>query len=208
MSFVFVLIPFPTISCCIQTKGTNGALWSIFGSVVGASPIVRYRVIYVGVVVAVAVGIAVASVPTTVGIYSSSNCCASSVGGGASFVDELAILLQQFINLRLLLVSLCLLFLHHLQQIIILHRHLLDVLFVGSCRYRYLTYIGFQASCLLASVLFCAGGTIKHMLEGIIALVPHCHVPSVLELSLKVDPHLFGYGFFFPSHQLLFGEHI
>ena len=192
----------------MRAKGTNGTLWAIVCYFVGAIPSVRSPVISGGVAVAVVVGIAVASVPTTVGIYSSSNCCASSVGGGASFVDELAILLQQFINLRLLLVSLCLLFLHHLQQIIILHRHLLDVLFVGSCRYRYLTYIGFQASCLLASVLFCAGGTIKHMLEGVIALVPHFHIPSVLELSLKVDPHLFGYGIFFPSHQLLFGEHI
>ena len=123
------------------TKDKNGALWSIVGSVVGASPIVQYRVIDVGVVVAVAVDIVVASLPTTVGIFSSSTCCASSVviGGGANFVDELAILLQQLINLRLIFVYLGLLFPDHLQEIVILRRHLLDVLFVGSCRYRYFT---------------------------------------------------------------------
>ena len=117
MSFVFVLIQFPTISCCMQTKGTNVALWAIFSSVVGASPSVRSRVVAVGVAVSVAVGIAFATVPTTVGISSSSTCCASSVGisGGADFVDELPILLQKFINLRLLLVYLGLMFPDHLQ---------------------------------------------------------------------------------------------
>ena len=116
MSFAFVLIQFPTISCYMRTKGSNFVLWAIFGSVVGDSHSVRSRVIAVGVVVAVAVGIAVALVPTTVGISSSSTCCASSVGigGGADFVDELPILLQKFINLRLLPVNLGLLFPDHL----------------------------------------------------------------------------------------------
>ena len=125
----------------MRMKGTNGALWAIFGSVIGASPSVQSRVVAVGIAVAVAVGIAVATVPTTVGISSSSTCCASSVGigGGADFVDDLTILLQQFINLRLLLVDLGLLFPDHLQQIIVLRHHLLDMLFVGSCRYRYFT---------------------------------------------------------------------
>ena len=79
--------------------------------------------------------------PTTVGISSSSTCCASSVGigGGANFVDEMAILFQKFINLRLLFVDLGLMFPDNLQQIVIFSRHLLDVPFVGSCRYRYFT---------------------------------------------------------------------
>ena len=118
----------------MRTKGTNGALWEIFGSIVDDSPSVRSRFVAAGVTVAVAVSIAVASVPTTVGIFSSSTCCASGVGigGGAGFVDELPILLQQFINLSLLLVDLGLLFLDHLQR-----SHLLDMIFVGICRYRY-----------------------------------------------------------------------
>ena len=125
----------------MRTKGTNNSLWEIFGSVVSASTSVRYRVIAVGVAVAIAVGIAVASIPTPVGIFISSTCCASSVGigGGANFVDEMAILIQKFINLRLLFVNLGLLFPDHLQQIVILSRHMLDVLFVGSCRYLYFT---------------------------------------------------------------------
>ena len=123
----------------MRTKGTNGALWKILGSVVGSRSSVRSRVIAVGVAVAVAVGIAVATIPTTVGISRSSTCCASSVGIGvaADFVDELSVLLQQFINLRLLLFDLGLLFPDDLQQIIILSRHLLDVLFIGSCCYHY-----------------------------------------------------------------------
>ena len=141
MFFVFVLIQLPTITCYMRTKGENGELWAIVGSVVGAIPRVQSRVISVGVAVAVAVSIAVAWVPTKVGISSSSTCCASSVGigCGADFVDELLILLQQLINLRLLFVDLGLLFPDHLQQIVILRRHLLDVLFVRSCRYRYFT---------------------------------------------------------------------
>ena len=139
MSFIFVLIQFPTISCYMQTKGGNGAPWDIVGSVAGSCCIIRSCVIDVGVVVAVAVGIAVASIPTTAVISSLSTCCSSIVGicFGANFVDELVVLLQQFINLRLLLVYLGLLFPDNLQQIVILSRHLLDVLFVGSCRYRY-----------------------------------------------------------------------
>ena len=81
MSFVLVLIQFPTISCYMLTKGGNGALWEIVSSVVGAIPSVRSRVI--------AVGVTVVLVPTTVGISGSSTCRASSVGigGGADFVD-------------------------------------------------------------------------------------------------------------------------
>ena len=125
----------------MRKKGTNGAIWEIVGSVVGASPCVRSRVVATGVAVSVAVGVAVALVPTTVAISSSSTCCASSVGigGGADFVDEVDIMLQQFINLRLLLVNFVLLFPDHLQQIVVLRRRLLDMLFVGSCRYRYFT---------------------------------------------------------------------
>ena len=123
----------------MRTKGKNSAIWEIVGSAVGASPSIRSRVMVVGVAVAVAIGIVLSKIPTTVGISRSSTCCASSVGivGGANFVDELAILIQQFINLRLLLVDLGLLCPDHLQKIVILSRHLLDVLFVGSCRYRY-----------------------------------------------------------------------
>ena len=130
----------------MRTKGTNGALWAIVGPVVGSSSQIRSRVIAVsfGVAVVVAVGIAVASLPTTVGISRSSICCASSVviGVGANFFDELAVLIQQFINMCLLLVYLGLLFPDDLQQIIILSRHLLDVLFVRCCRYRYFAEIG------------------------------------------------------------------
>ena len=117
----------------MRTKVTNVALWASVGYVVGAIPSVWSRVI--------AVGVTVALVPNTVGVSGSSTCCASSVGmsGGADIVDELPILLQKFINLRLLLVNLGLLFPDHLQQIVILRRHLLDMLFVGSCRYRYFT---------------------------------------------------------------------
>ena len=93
------------------------ALWEIVGSVVGTSPGVRSRVVAVGVVVAVSIGIAVAValVPTTVAISSSFSCSASSfgIGGGADFGDELPILLQQFINLRLMLVNLGLLLPYH-----------------------------------------------------------------------------------------------
>ena len=76
-----------------------------------------------------------------VGIFSSTTCCASSVGigGGANFFDELAVPLQKFINLRLLFFDLGLLFPDHHQQIVILSRHLLDVLFARSCCYRYFT---------------------------------------------------------------------
>ena len=51
-------------------------------------------------------------------------------------------MLHKFTNLSLLLVDLGLLFSDDLQQIIILSRHLLYVLFVGSCRYRYFAEIG------------------------------------------------------------------
>ena len=54
---------------------------------------------------------------------------------------ELAVLLQQFINLRLLLVYLGLLFSDYLQQVVVLSCHLLYVLFVGRCRYRYFAEI-------------------------------------------------------------------
>ena len=54
----------------------------------------------------------------------------------------MAVLLQQIINMSLLIVDLGLMFPDNLQQIVILSRHLLDVLFVSSCRYRYFTYIG------------------------------------------------------------------
>ena len=54
----------------MRTKGTNGSLGEILGSVVGSSHSILSRVIDFGVVVAVAVAdvIAVASIPTTVGI--------------------------------------------------------------------------------------------------------------------------------------------
>ena len=58
------------------------------------------------------------------------------------FFRELSVLLQQFINMRLLIVYLGLLFSDDLQHIVILSRHLLSVLFVGSCRYRYFAEIG------------------------------------------------------------------
>ena len=126
----------------MRTKGENGALRAIVGSVVGASHKFRSRFITFGVTVAVAVGIAVSSIPNMVGIFCSSTCLASSVGIGANFFDELAVLLQQFINLRLLLVDLGLLFSDDLQQIVIFSRHMLYVRFVGSCRYCYFVEIG------------------------------------------------------------------
>ena len=138
-----MLIQSPKISWCMRTKGTNGALREIVGSVVGASHSVRSRTIAVGVAVAVSIGIAVASIPTTVVILCSSICCVSSVGigVGANFFDDLVVLLQEFINLRLILVDLGLLFPDDLQQIVILSRHLLYAIFVGSCRYRYFAQI-------------------------------------------------------------------
>ena len=129
----------------MRTKGTNGALRDIFGSVVGASHRFFSCVIAVGVVVAVAIGIAVGMIPTTVGIFCSSTCFTYSVGIGVvtNFVDDLDVLFQQLINMRLLLVDLGLLFPEDLYQIAILSRHLLYVLFVGSFRYRYFADVGY-----------------------------------------------------------------
>ena len=90
----------------MQTKGTNGALRYIVGSV-GGSHIVRYRVIVVGV--------AVAWIPTTVGIFCPCTYSASRVGISTKFVYELEFLLHKFVNLSLLLVNLCLLFSDNLQ---------------------------------------------------------------------------------------------
>ena len=86
MSFAFVFIQLPTLSCCMQTKGTNGARRAIVGYVVGGSHSVRSRVIAIGLAVAVAVVIAVAKIPTTVGIFCSSTFCASSVDIGTNFL--------------------------------------------------------------------------------------------------------------------------
>ena len=85
-------------------KGTNGELEAIVCSVAGGSYSVRSRFSAVGV--AVASVIAVASIPTTMGISPSCTCWASSVGIFTNLVYELAVLLQQFINLRLLFVYL------------------------------------------------------------------------------------------------------
>ena len=120
---------------------TKGTLREFVGSVVGGSHSFQSRVIAVGVAVAVAIVIAFASIPTMVGIFCSSTCCASSVGIGTNFVYELAVLLQQLINMRLMLVYLGLLFSDDLQQVVVLSCHLLYVLFVGRCRYRYFTEI-------------------------------------------------------------------
>ena len=89
MSFVFVLVQLPAIICYMRTKETNGALWSIVGSVVGYIPSVWSCVIIVGFRVAFDIGIVVAMIPTKVGISTYSTCCASSVGigVGADFVD-------------------------------------------------------------------------------------------------------------------------
>ena len=99
----------------MHTKGENGALREIVGSIVGASHSVQSHVIAVGAAVAIAGGIAVALIPTTVGILCSSTCCASHVGIGANFIYDLAVLLQKFINLRLMLVYLGLMFSDDLQ---------------------------------------------------------------------------------------------
>ena len=120
-------------------KGTNGALGEIVCSVAGGSCSVRSRFISVGV--AVAGVIAVATIPTTVGIFGSCTCWPSSVGIVTNLVDELAVLLQQFINMRLLFVNLCLLFPNDLQYVVVLCGHLLDVFLVGRCRYRHLAEI-------------------------------------------------------------------
>ena len=53
----------------MRTKGKNGTLRAIVGSVVGGSHSVRSRIIGVGVTVAVGVAVAVASIPTKVGIF-------------------------------------------------------------------------------------------------------------------------------------------
>ena len=120
----------------MQTKGTNCALRAIFGSIVDGRHSVHSRVIAVGVAVAVVVVIAIASIPTAVGIFCSSTCCASSVGIDTNFFYDMAVLLQQFINFLLMLVDLGLIFSEHLQQVVVLSRHLLYVLFVGRCHYR------------------------------------------------------------------------
>ena len=123
----------------MRNKGGNFALGAIVGPVVGVRHSVRSRVIVVGV--AVAVVIAVALIPTTVGIFCSCTCCASSVGIDTNCFYDMAVLLQQFIDLRLLLVYLCLLFSDDLQQVVILRCHLWYVLFVGRCRYRHFAEI-------------------------------------------------------------------
>ena len=61
--FAFVFIQIPTISCFMQTQGTNGTLRTIVVSVVGGVHRGRSRVFVVDVVVAIV--IAVASPPTS-----------------------------------------------------------------------------------------------------------------------------------------------
>ena len=68
----------------MRTQGTNGALRVIVVSVVGDSHRGRSRVVVVGVVVAVV--IAVATIPTSVGIFFPCTCSASIVGIGTKFV--------------------------------------------------------------------------------------------------------------------------
>ena len=63
----------------------------------------------IAVGVAVAGVISVATIPTTVGIFRSCTSGASRVGIVTNLVYELAVLLQQFINLRLMFVYLYLL---------------------------------------------------------------------------------------------------
>ena len=123
------------------TKGTNGTLREIVGSVIGGSHSVRSCIITVGVVFEVVIVIVVASIPTTAAIFCSCTCCTVSVGIGTNFVYELAVLIHQFINMCLLLVDLGLLFSDDLQQVVVLSCHLLYVLFVSCCRYRYFAEI-------------------------------------------------------------------
>ena len=125
----------------MQTQSTNGALRAIVGSVVGGSHSGQPHVVVFGVVVAVV--IAVASILTFVGIFYPCNYSTSSVGIGTKFVYKLAVLLQKFINLRLMFVNLCLLFSDNLQQVVVFCCHLLYVLLVGRFRYRHFTEIVF-----------------------------------------------------------------
>ena len=97
----------------MRTEGTKGALRAIFGSVVGGIHSGRSRF-----GTAVAVVIAIAPIPTKGGIFCSCTCSTSSVGIGTKFVYELAVILQQFINLRLLFVNLCLLFSDDLLKVV------------------------------------------------------------------------------------------
>ena len=94
-------------------EGGKRRTWGDFCSVVSGKYSVRSHFIAVGV--SVADVIAVALVPTTMGIFRSCTCWASIVGIVTNFDDELSVLLQQFINLRLLFVYLCLLFSDDLQ---------------------------------------------------------------------------------------------
>ena len=106
----------------------------------------------------------------------------------------------------MMFVDLCLLFSDELQQVVVLCCHLMYVFLVGRCRYRHFVEIVCYA--LLASVFFRSGCTLKPMLVGSVALVAHRSGPSVLGIGLQVNPRLVGPGFFFPSHQLLLGEHV
>ena len=85
--------------------------------------------------------IVVASIPITVGIFGSCTRCASSVDIGTNFFDDMVVLLQEFINLRLILVDLGLLFPDDLQQVVVLRCHFLYVILVGRCRYRHFAEI-------------------------------------------------------------------
>ena len=108
-------------------------------SVVRFSPRGRSRVVVVGVVVAVV--ILVALILTSVGILCPCTSSASSVGFDTKFVYKLAVLLQKFINLRLLFVNFCLLFSDDLQQVVVLRCHLMYVFLVGRFRYRHFAEI-------------------------------------------------------------------
>ena len=112
-SFALVFIQLPTINRCVWTEGTNGALGAIFCSVSGDSCILWTCFVADGVAVAGVVSIS--SIPTPMGIFRSCTCGASSVDIVTNIIYELAILLQQFINLSLMFLYLFLLFPDDLQ---------------------------------------------------------------------------------------------
>ena len=77
---------------------------------------------------------------------------------------------------------------------------MLDVFLVGRCRCRYRHLAEIFCEAVLASVFLCVSGTLKTMLMGSVALVSHHRDPSVLEVSVQVDPRLVGHRFSFPGH--------
>ena len=192
----------------MQTQEPNDALRSIVFFVVGGSHSVWSRVISVGVAVGVAVVIAVALIPTSVGIFCSCNCCVYSVGIGTKFVYKLAVLLQQFINMRLLFIDCCLMFFWR-----------------PSTGRRFVLSFAGCAPCWPLPLPPLCGDCLLGVLYVRLCLLPRwCHSQTYAywecclgsAFSRSICPwNRFAGGptscrpwVFFPSHQLLLGEHV